>query len=93
MLQKNNADQSASNNAEMEGWQPYETAPKDGSLILIGWKYPEDEKMQEYFTMRWGHIQQNGLFPNAVGMWVAPDGGFTWNDNDKDGAPTHWKPK
>ena len=72
-------------------WQPIETAPKDGTLIRIGWKFPEDAEMQEWFVMRWGHIQKNGLFPNAVGMWVAPDASMTWNDEDKDGAPTHWQ--
>lgn len=72
-------------------WQPIETAPKDGTIIQIGWKEPGDADMQEWFTMQWGDIQRNGLFPGKVGMWVAPDGSFTWNES-ADGGPTHWRP-
>lgn len=75
----------------MSEWLPIETAPKDGTVIRVGWKFPEDEKMQEWFTMQWGDIQKNAMFPGKVGMWVAPNGEFTWND-DGDGGPTHWMP-
>lgn len=76
----------------MTDWQPIETAPKDGTLIKIGWKFPGDTDMQEWFVMQWSHIQRNGLYPGVVGMWVAPDGSFTWNADNPDGAPTHWMP-
>jgi hypothetical protein len=76
----------------MIDWQTIESAPKDGTIIEIGWKFPENERMQEWFTMQWGTIKKNGLFPGVVGMWVSPDGSFTWNDQDPDGAPTHWRP-
>ncbi len=75
----------------MSEWQPIETAPKDGTVIRVGWRSPGDTEMQEWFAMQWGHIQQNGLFPGKVGMWVAPGGGLTWNDDGGDG-PTHWMP-
>jgi hypothetical protein len=76
----------------MRGWQPIETAPRDGTLVRVGWKEPGDAKMQEWFTMRWGHIQRNSIFsPDKVGMWVSPDGGLTWTETD-DGGPTHWMP-
>ncbi len=75
----------------MSDWLPIASAPKDGRLIKLGWKEPYHTEMQEWFTMRWGHIHQNGLFPGKVGMWVAPDGSFTWNDTDV-GGPTHWMP-
>ena len=71
-------------------WRPIESAPKDGSLVYLTWML--DGKPQEMFPMRWGHIQRNGLFPGLVGMWVANDGSYTWNDSDPDGAPTHWAP-
>jgi hypothetical protein len=73
----------------MSDWQTIDTAPRDGTLIRVGWKGPHDAEMQEWFTMRWGHIQQNGLFSGVVGMWVAPDGSFTWNESGGFG-PTHW---
>ena len=76
----------------MSEWQPIESAPRDGTLIRVGWKFPNDQEMQEWFTMRWGHIHRNGLFPGQVGMWVAPDGSLTWNDTDNGGGPTHWLP-
>lgn len=76
----------------MSDWQDIETAPKDGTLIRIGWKDEGDERMQEWFMMRWGHIQKNGLFPDNTGMWVAPDGSMTWNGSAGDGGPTHWMP-
>lgn len=76
----------------MSEWQPIDTAPKDGTLIRIGWKEPHHADMQEWFTMRWCHIQTNGFFPGMVGMWCAPDGSFTWNGTVDDGGPTHWMP-
>ena len=74
----------------MTVWKPIESAPKDGTVIQIGWKFEDDGDIQEWFTMRWGHIQKNGLFPGKVGVWVSPDGGLTWND-DGDAGPTHWR--
>jgi hypothetical protein len=73
----------------MSDWQPIDTAPKDGTLLVLCWM--DNGVPQETFLMQWGHIQANGLFPGKVGMWVAPDGSFTWND-DGGGGPTHWKP-
>lgn len=76
----------------MSDWQPIQTAPKDGTLIKIGWKEPHHTEMQEWFVMRWGHIHKNDLFPGQVGMWVAPDGSLTWNGTAEEGGPTHWMP-
>ena len=50
----------------MTDWQTIESAPKDGTRVHVGWKSPEDERMQEWFLMQWGTIQKNGLFPGVV---------------------------
>lgn len=71
-------------------WQPIETAPKDGSIIDLTWM--ENDEPQEIWPMQWGHIQKNGFFPGRVGMWITPDGAITWNDDDRGGGPTHWRP-
>jgi len=71
-------------------WQDISTAPKDGRVIRLSWF--DDGKPQEWFNMQWGHIQQNGLFPENTGMWVSPDGSMTWNGDAEDGGPTHWQP-
>lgn len=74
----------------MSEWQDISTAPKDGTLIELTWM--ENGRPQEIWPMQWAHIQKNGFFPGKVGMWTAPDGSCTWNDEDPDGAPTHWRP-
>lgn len=73
----------------MDGWYGIDTAPRDGRLVRVGWA--EGSVMQEWFVMQWDPTGQNGLFaPGVSGMWVAPDGSFTWNEADPEGAPTHW---
>jgi hypothetical protein len=76
---------------EMNNWKPIETAPKDGTLIEITALQANGEPF-EIWPMQWGHIQQNGLFPDQVGMWVTPDGAATWvPGSEEQGGPTHWR--
>lgn len=74
----------------MGEWQPIETAPKDGSSVLLT-AFDEGE-MFETWVMMWGHIKKNPLFPSKTGMWMTPDGMITWNGSHNEGGPTHWKP-
>lgn len=74
----------------MTDWKTIESAPKDGTIIILTWL--DDNKPQDQFAMQWAHIQRNGLFPGKVSMWTTPNGSFTWNDDDPAGAPTHWIP-
>ncbi len=72
-------------------WQPIETAPRDGTLVLVTW-LEDDGQPSEIHPMQWGHITRNEFFaPGQVGMWVAPHGGYTWQEGDG-GGPTHWQP-
>jgi len=76
----------------MSEWRSIETAPKDGTVIELTWLGSNGEP-QEIWPMQWCHIQRNGLFPGKTGMWTMPNGGATWNDDDPEGAPTHWRPE
>ena len=74
---------------QVADWHTIDSAPRDGTIIDLTWM--ENDLPQEIWPMQWGHIQRNGLFPDVVGMWVAPDWSVTWNEDDPSGAPTHWR--
>lgn len=58
-------------------------------MIMATWFV--GDQAQEIWPVQWGHITQNKFFaPGQVGMWVAPDGSYTWQDATGDG-PTHWR--
>ena len=70
----------------MTDWQPIETAPKDGTKILLGGtQYPNTE--QDITRIgRWYHtgysVPDNGTFILDVGNNTRIEGTF----------PTHWMP-
>ena len=66
-----------------EGWQPIETAPKNGTFIDL-W---DDKYMYRITDARWAyHYWENGK----------PIGEKSWGPSDRDGPfcgkPTHWMP-
>ena len=71
-------------------WLPIDTAPKDGTEILLT-AFEDDGAQFETWPMRWAHIQRNGLFPGRIGMWTHVSG-ITWNDDSLGAGPTHWMP-
>lgn len=75
----------------MNEWQDIKTAPKDGSSIRVTALDKEGQPF-EVHKMQWGHIQKNAVFaPDTIGMWVAPNGSYTWREGE--GGPTHWRPE
>lgn len=70
--------------AEMDGWQPIETAPKDGSAILIyGGTYSysiyADEPFDGVSIARWYRFHWRGEDRQAHDDWYSHN-------------PTHWQP-
>jgi hypothetical protein len=62
----------------MTGWQPIETAPKDGKAIIAWPVYSEPHSVA---TVRWETMKRiPGRWSVAGGSWPAPR------------TPTHWMP-
>jgi len=74
----------------MSGWQPIETAPRNGAVLEITALEPDGQPF-EIWPMKWDPEKTNGMFPGVRGFWTTPDGTVTWNE-DGDAGPTHWRP-
>lgn len=74
----------------MHDWQPIETAPRDGTEVLLTWM-EADGQPQDIVGLAWDPEKENGFFPGVVGMWSAKSGNYTWCDAHGYG-PTHWAP-
>lgn len=71
--------------SDQHGWQPIETAPRDGRVI---WVRHDDVGS---FPMAWNPTGTNHLFaPGEVGIWELVDGSMTWRDGED--GPSHWAP-
>lgn len=62
-------------------WQTLESAPKDGSRILVCWARPGEET--HYELVFWNEYRD---------AWSASDGGWGSDRWRADDAPTHWMP-
>lgn len=65
-------------------WQPIDTAPKNGTEVLVGWHF----KRGFYQNQEW---QDRGLgWDQAIASW----GREHWRDQGRSlsGCPTHWMP-
>lgn len=74
----------------MNEWQPIETAPKDGTIVLL-WSRSSDE----WATGLWQDVGLPQFFTPVAGMWVRnlyvahdPTSNPYLPIND----PTHWMP-
>ena len=70
-------------------WQPIETAPKDGTVVLL---YKPDERMVGEYMLAgyWGQ------WPGINDCWIAcdgkPQGYLSGVTGTYQGHPTHWMP-
>lgn len=70
----------------MSEWQPIETAPKDGTVIIVWTNHDEVEVTSWYQTKGYGYEPVPGTeFFREVRGKVLYEG---WNGN----TPTHWMP-
>jgi hypothetical protein len=82
---------------EARGWREIETAPKDGTVILLwrdGWDSApvawgdHDVECADGVFFGWQLKDESLCLPNAV-----QEGFIGWNeDKDADAMPTHWMP-
>lgn len=66
-------------------WLPIDSAPRDGTLVLV-----MDEDVGA-FVMRYSPLARNLLAQPGRGLWVAPEGEFTWSEHEGFG-PSKWMP-
>lgn len=71
-------------------WQPIETAPKDGSAILL-WDAEREVAIVGMWLSFAGTNSPDSYEP-AYSGWDSISGVPTWLDASPDAQPTHWMP-
>lgn len=66
-------------------WQQIDTAPRDGTLILVM------DPDCGIFPMRWSPLARNPLSQPGRGIWIMSDGSMTWSEYQGFG-PSKWMP-
>jgi hypothetical protein len=77
--------------AASAGWRPIETAPKNGTPVLLWTTYSWDwaPVKAEAVTARWHYP---GGIESERGYWALIQMGGYAEDDDVTGEPTHWMP-
>jgi hypothetical protein len=77
----------------MSTWQPIETAPKDGTDIIVGYDFATVWIVHAAF---WRQVDDNlralDWTDEDTGWWSYINGSVTQEQLDGPRAPTHWMP-
>jgi hypothetical protein len=73
-------------------WQPIETAPMDGSAILLCWAIDGDGRPIDWHA----DLSTAGVFVQVASWWASENDWIVYCDMVRDPAlhfkPTHWMP-
>jgi len=79
-------------NRELGAWQPIETAPKDGTAVLLCWAVDADKKMIDWQK----EPETAGVFVQVASWWEIEDSWIVYaslvKENPLHFTPTHWMP-
>jgi len=76
------------------GWQRIETAPKDGTRILIWALAGDDHPIAQAHFASWEDWEGQNGHPAGAGIWRGhvPDGDDYYSEGWTDDEVTHWMP-
>lgn len=66
-------------------FRPIESAPRDGTLIILRADDAPD------MVMRWNASGRNALVQPGPGIWETETGDVTWSEYRAGSGPTHWR--
>lgn len=81
----------------MSTWQPIETAPKNGSRIIIAWQLEQgtgewEQRMAFWdpsHSLQWNKETETN---EIIGAWTDDAVESWWYEETKEYHPTHWMP-